>query len=296
MFPLIHFTKWETKSVQVLFKYLETCLVYYGWCKTSECTWYGEPLDALPSLYFSLSDKSSHKPLFYWTSNMKRSGEVFCYKHHPLQQYPRHYLQKEGEKESNTSNNKKHSESANLCIVWRVWNSLVGHEEVQLFLFLLPCSTDHEYFAKIHSPSIMLLTNTDLEGKKYSFRNVKCNVFRLFLVWHPPNLMTSIHHVYHTVAHRHDTTPSLRTVNQSSWAWQSSQLFCCSVSNISWKCHWNPFAIFSVMLLESMDPESIKFNQDCSLSHIRPVLKISGKSIYPLFCNVANIHRFPEKN
>ena len=95
----------------MLLKCLKTYLVHYGWCKTSECTWYGEPSDALPVLYFSLSNKSTHKPLFYSTSNMKRSGAVFCYTHHPFQQYHRHYLQKEREKESNTSSNKKHSES-----------------------------------------------------------------------------------------------------------------------------------------------------------------------------------------
>ena len=80
-FPLIHFTKLDTKSRWVLLKYLETCLVYYGGCKTSEFTRYGEPSDALPSLYFSLSDKPTHKTLFYWTSNMKCSGAVFCYTH-----------------------------------------------------------------------------------------------------------------------------------------------------------------------------------------------------------------------
>ena len=102
---------------------------------------------------------------------------------------------------------------------------------------------------------------------------------------------------FHTVAHRYDTAPSLGTVNQSSWAWQSSQLFCCSVSNISWKCHWNPLTNFSVMMLVSMDPENMKINQDCSLSHIPPVLKISWKSIYPFFfCNAANRHGFPRKN
>ena len=34
--------------------------------------------------------------------------------------------------------------------------------------------------------------------------------------------------------------------------------FYLSVSNISWKCHWNPFPNFSVMLLVSMEPENIK--------------------------------------
>ena len=35
------------------------------------------------------------------------------------------------------------------------------------------------------------------------------------------------------------------------------------------------------MLLVIMDPENIKIDQDWSLSHIRPVLKISWKSILP---------------
>ena len=116
---------------------------------------------------------------------------------------------------------------------------------------------------------------------------------RLFLVWHPPNFLKSIYHLFHIVAHRHDTAPSLWTVNQSSWAWQSSQLFCCSVSNISWKFHWNPFTDFSVMLLVSIDPENIKHQLRFSLSYIRPVLKISWKFIYPFFCNVANRNGFP---
>ena len=133
----------------------------------------------------------------------------------------------------------------------------------------------------------MLLTNTDPEGKKIAVSKElnatfpKCS--RLFLVWHPANLMKSIHHFVHAFAHRYDRAPIWGTVYQSTWAWEFSQLFCCSVSNISWKCHWNPFTNFSVMLLVSMDPENIKINQDCSLSNIRPVLKISWESINPFF-------------
>ena len=80
--------------------------------------------------YIFLSDKSTHKPLFCWTSNMKRPQAVFCYSHPPLQEYPTHYLQKKREKESNTSNNKKRSESGNIRLVWGVSNSLVRHGTV----------------------------------------------------------------------------------------------------------------------------------------------------------------------
>ena len=104
----------------------------------------------------------------------------------------------------------------------------------------------------------MLLTNTDPEGKKMEWNAAFPRCSRLFLVWHPANFTKSINHSVHTVAHRHDTTHILGTKNQSIWAWQSSQSFCSSVSNISWKCYWNPFTNFSVMLLVSMDPENIK--------------------------------------
>ena len=77
-------------------------------------------------------------------------------------------------------------------------------------------------------------------------------------MWHPAKFTKSINHFFHTVTHRHDTAHIWGTKNQFIWTWQSSQLFCCSVSNISWKCHWNPFTNFSVMFLVSMDTENIK--------------------------------------
>ena len=95
--------------------------------KHPEYTWYGEQPDAITSWFIYFSDKSTHKTLFYGTSNMKRSGTVFCNTHRP----PNNTLYiVRRRKESNKSNNKKHSDSANLRIVWGVLNNLIRHETV----------------------------------------------------------------------------------------------------------------------------------------------------------------------
>ena len=77
-------------------------------------------------------------------------------------------------------------------------------------------------------------------------------------MWHPAKFTKSINHFFHTVTDRHDTAHIWGTKNQFIWTWLSCQLFCCSVSNTSWKCHWNTFTNFSVMFLVSMDTENIK--------------------------------------
>ena len=224
---------------------------------------------------------------------MKRSGAVFCYTHHPFQQYHRHYLQKELEKESNTSSNKKNPESAkHLHALMSVKQSSQGWRSVAIFFF---CHI--QKILNVHLPSIMLLTNTDPEGKKMLFQMSEmqrsqgvpdCSLCDILPISRNPLIIFSILLLTDMTQHIFwGTKISLFGVT----VYPIILLFCVQhILKLSLKSVYQ----FFCNVVSKYGPKKYK-NQDCSLSHIRPVLQISWKYIYPFFCNVANRHGFPRK-
>ena len=165
-----------------------------------EFTWYGEPSDALPLWFLSLS---THKPLFYWSVTWSAQERYFAI--HitgptiPCALFAKTKTNKE-KKESNTCNIKKHSESANLRLDldWGVWNSLVMHETV-LPLFSCVISNRSWIFCE----------------NQFTLHNVAIRIQKLKK--------------------------------------QSQDVPDCSLCDIL-QISWNPFMIFSMMLLTDMTP------------------------------------------
>ena len=165
------------------------------------------------------------------------------------------------------------------------------------YFFLLSYPKDPECFANIHLPSIMLLTNTDPEGKKMLFQMSEmqrsqgvpdCSLCDILPISRNPLIIFSILLLTDMTQHIFwGTKISLFGVT----VYPIILLFCVEhILKLSLKSVYQ----FFCNVVSKYGPKKYK-NQDCSLSHIRPVLQISWKYIYPFFCNVANRHGFPRK-
>ena len=109
-------------------------------------------------------------------------------------------------------------------LVWGTWISLARCKTVYpIVIHVISCYFDH--LTEIHSPSIMLLTNAHPEkscSKAWNATPTKCfRLFRVLYQTYAVNVMKIHSSIFRIDVNRHDAAPSLGTVKQSSWGWNS---------------------------------------------------------------------------
>ena len=137
---------------------------------------------------------------------------------------------------------------------------------------------------KIHSPSEMLLTNTESVNRKKSYiQGVGCNIPKIFQI--VLGMITKLSwkfdenrfiRCFRNVTKRHDGAPSVGTAEQFSQVWNNSgHLVCYVLSDICCKFRENTFTRLSVIMLLNTNQENTNINPGSKRLNVTSLIKCS---------------------